>query len=61
MSTKERQPSVEQMERHGRRSRRFTAGRVCESPGCGTHLSIYNGGTKCALHGAGPIRTRGRR
>jgi hypothetical protein len=33
-----------------RASRRFTSGRVCNEPGCGTRLSIYNDGRYCALH-----------
>lgn len=36
--------------------------RICGHPGCGTHLSIYNDGTKCSLHEDKTApRTRGRR
>ena len=34
----------------GDKSRAFPASRVCEEPGCGTTLSIYNSGALCALH-----------
>lgn len=30
--------------------RHFPAGRVCEEPGCGTRLSIYNSRSRCAMH-----------
>lgn len=32
----------------------YTTGRVCAEPHCGTHLSIYNAGLYCSLHGALP-------
>lgn len=32
------------------RNRRYTAGRICSSPGCNTRLSIYNPGKTCSLH-----------
>jgi len=44
------------------RTRRHTAGRVCEEPDCGTRLSIYNDGTRCSLHAPMQVpRTRGRK
>jgi len=39
----------------GRSSERIPAfgrGRVCEAPGCGTRLSIYNPALYCSLHEA---------
>ncbi len=33
-----------------RPSRTWSAGRVCDVPGCGTHLSIYNRITRCSVH-----------
>lgn len=33
-----------------RPSRRFSAGRVCLQPGCGTRLSIYNEARYCYQH-----------
>ena len=36
------------------RPTRYMAGRVCAEPHCGTHLSIYNAGLYCSLHGALP-------
>ena len=32
----------------------YKSGRVCAEPSCGTHLSIYNAGAYCSLHGALP-------
>ena len=44
------------------RTRRSTAGRVCERPGCETRLSIYNDGKHCSLHAPMQVpRTRGRK
>jgi hypothetical protein len=47
---------------HDRPSRAFKPGRVCQEPGCGTRLSIYNKGKFCYQHEphAAP-RTRGRK
>lgn len=33
-----------------RRTRTFGSDRVCGKSGCGTVLSIYNDGTRCARH-----------
>jgi hypothetical protein len=47
---------------HERPSRSFRKGRVCEHPGCGTQLSIYNGGDYCYLHEPVTVpRTRGKK
>src|SRR3954465_3354714 len=35
---------------HDRPSRAFKANRVCQEPGCGTRLSIYNKGKFCYQH-----------
>jgi hypothetical protein len=44
------------------RTRRHTAGRVCEREGCETRLSIYNDGKACSLHAPMQVpRTRGRK
>ena len=44
------------------RTRRHTAGRVCEREGCETRLSIYNDGKACSLHAPMVVpRTRGRK
>jgi hypothetical protein len=44
------------------RTRRHTAGRVCERDGCETKLSIYNDGSHCSLHAPMVVpRTRGRK
>ena len=41
---------------HRRSTRTFAQGRVCTQPGCSTRLSIYNGGSLCAVHGPlGPV------
>jgi len=34
----------------GHLPRRYPAGRVCAAEGCGTVLSVYNGGMVCAIH-----------
>jgi hypothetical protein len=31
-------------------TRRYTAGRTCEAPGCETALSVYNPATMCWVH-----------
>ena len=44
------------------RTRRVTAGRVCDTNGCETKLSIYNDGRHCSLHAPMVVpRTRGRK
>ena len=35
---------------HDRPPRKFASGRLCQEPGCETHLSIYNDGNRCSLH-----------
>jgi hypothetical protein len=35
---------------HDRPPRRFSSGRMCMELGCGTHLSVYNNGSRCSLH-----------
>ena len=37
---------------HRRSTRTFAPGRTCTHTGCATRLSIYNGGTLCAMHAA---------
>ena len=45
-----------------RASRTYRPGRVCETHGCGTVLSIYNRGRYCSFHEpASAPRTRGRK
>ncbi len=47
---------------HDRPSRAFKPNRVCQEPGCGTRLSIYNKGKFCYQHEPHSApRTRGRK
>ncbi|MFA5403250.1 MAG: hypothetical protein WC318_07140 [Candidatus Omnitrophota bacterium] len=36
----------------GRQVKTYLRGRVCQHPGCGTVLSIYNSGKYCGVHWA---------
>ncbi len=45
---------------HERPPRKYTSGRVCAEPHCGTRLSVYNGKEYCSLHRTDAPRTRGR-
>jgi hypothetical protein len=42
----------------GRPSRTYRPGRVCQKQGCGTRLSIYNEGPRCAVHDRERSRSR---
>ena len=33
-----------------RPNRAWARGRICDSPGCGTHLSVYNRSSSCSVH-----------
>ena len=45
-----------------RPSKAYKPGRVCHEAGCGTRLSIYNGGKYCARHAPMSVpRTRGKK
>jgi len=41
---------IEPLRRGEKSATRHEAGRVCESPACETHLSIYNSSNFCSLH-----------
>jgi hypothetical protein len=42
--------SVSVISDHERAPRKYTSGRVCAEPYCGTRLSVYNGREYCSLH-----------
>jgi hypothetical protein len=53
--------SVRVLNDHDRPPRKYSSGRVCAEPYCGTRLSVYNGREFCALHRTDVARrTRGR-
>jgi len=41
---------IEPLSQHGKSAIQHAPGRVCESPECDTHLSIYNGSSLCSVH-----------
>ena len=41
---------IEPLSARGKGAIQHEAGRVCDSPVCDTHLSIYNGSSFCSVH-----------
>jgi hypothetical protein len=41
---------IEPLSQRGKGAIQHEAGRVCQSPGCDTRLSIYNSSSRCSVH-----------